>query len=41
MRGRERIDAETDHAYLSNYITTLENSAKYHKAKYSKNNKQK
>ena len=34
LRGKERTDAETDHAYLSNYITKLENSAKYHKSVY-------
>jgi len=34
LRGKERTEAETDHAYLSNYITLLENSAKIHKKKY-------
>lgn len=39
LRGQERTDAEIDHAYLSNYITRLENSAKIHNAKYPKNKK--
>lgn len=34
--GEERIKNETDHAYLSNYITMLEKSAKIHKKKYPK-----
>jgi len=34
LRGKERIEVETDHAYLSNYITQLENSAKIHKKNY-------
>ena len=37
LRGNEKINAEIDHAYLSNYITRLENSAKIHKKKYPKN----
>ena len=41
LKGKEKINAETDHAYLSNYITMLENSAKYHKNVYHKNNKRK
>lgn len=32
--GKERMNHEIDHAYLSNYITRLENSAKIHKRKY-------
>ena len=38
LRGQERIEAETDHAYLSDYITRLENSEKHHKNVYLKNN---
>ena len=38
LRGQERIEAETDHAYLSDYITRLEKSEKYHKNVYLKNN---
>jgi len=34
LRGEERTEAETDHAYLSNYITQLETSAKIHRAAY-------
>ena len=36
LNGQERIKAETDHAYLSNYITRLDNSAKIHRKKYPK-----
>jgi len=38
LRGSERTRAETDHAYLSNYITLLENSAKIHRKKYPRTN---
>ena len=41
LRGQEKTDAEIDHAYLSNYITRLENSAKIHKAKYTSLQKKK
>ena len=37
--GKERMNHEIDHAYLSNYITRLENSAKYHKNVYLKDKK--
>jgi len=38
-RGDERLDLETDHAYLSNYITMLDRSAKIHNKKYGKQTK--
>lgn len=37
--GQEREDHETDHAYLSDLITRLENSAKHHNEVYLKNQK--
>ena len=37
--GQERIKHETDHAYLSNHITMLEKSAKYHNDVYLKKHK--
>lgn len=40
LKGAERIAAEEDHAYLSNYITKLEKSAKIHKEFLKKQNKQ-
>jgi len=39
--GKERIKNETDHAYLSNYITMLEKSAKIHNKKYPRFSKRK
>jgi len=38
-RGNERVELETDHAYLSNYITMLDRSAKIHNKKYGKRTK--